>query len=163
MLALNLEEIGAGFAVLDRPLEGLVRGPIGVLGLLAVVHLVNIASALHAWRVRVMLGSRARRVPAVSPAPDAPPPAPDGGQPAAAQPPADSPPDLEPPAEHIEASSIAALTPRKREVLGLIASGYSNAEIAEAFVISEGTVKTHVKRLLAKLGLRDRTQAVVFA
>jgi len=47
--------------------------------------------------------------------------------------------------------------------LQLIARGYSNAEIAEAFVLSEGTVKTHVKRILAKLELRDRTQATVWA
>ena len=59
--------------------------------------------------------------------------------------------------------ATAELTPREQEVLQLIARGYSNAEIAEAFVISEGTVKTHVKRLLGKLELRDRTQAVVFA
>ena len=52
------------------------------------------------------------------------------------------------------------------KVIGVLfgaAQGYSNAEIAEAFVISEGTVKTHVKRVLSKLDLRDRTQAAAYA
>jgi len=68
-----------------------------------------------------------------------------------------------PAADPQAASELEELTERERQVLVLVAQGLSNAELARRLFVSEATVKTHVGRILAKLGLRDRVQAVVFA
>ena len=59
--------------------------------------------------------------------------------------------------------AVTALTPREREVLDLLIRGLSNPEICAELVISDATAKTHVARILQKLGLRDRVQAVIYA
>lgn len=65
--------------------------------------------------------------------------------------------------ERRDTSALDELTEREREVLALVARGLTNYEISVQLYLSEGTVKTHVKHIFAKLALRDRAQAVIFA
>ena len=145
---------------IDTFRESLVLVPIGFLIFFLGVHLVNVLSAFHSDWARFMLASRAKMIPTVPKKVD-PFPARPGGMPEdTTREPAV---DLKGPAAGSQAAGLASLTSREQEILGLVARGHSNAEIAETFVISEGTVKTHVKRVLAKLDVRDRTQATIYA
>ena len=142
----------------DTVQESLKLIPIGLLAFLVEVHVVSIISALHATWARLMLASRGSVIPPLPALNEPTPPGSTGG-------PAELPNDrhVDPSGSASQAAGLASLTPREKEVLVLIARGHSNAEMAETFVLSEGTVKTHVKRVLAKLDVRDRTQAAVYA
>ena len=161
---------------LDRPLEAVLLVPVGVIAWFITVHVITLCSALHALWSRLMLRSRARHH---RPTTEGGPPEPGPGTPLAAaaveaQPPVagalpatlpdgntpGSPALLEAPNDD---PALAELTAREWEVLLLVARGYSNADIGEACYISEGTVKTHVRHILAKLDMLDRTQLIIFA
>ena len=150
-------QFGGVIPNIDTVRGSLVLVPIGIVALLVEVHLVNVVSAWHAAWARLMLASRARTIPEeLDPSPTRP----TGRLDDTAREPA---PELKGLVAGSQLTGLASLTRREQEILRLIARGHSNAEIAEAFVISEGTVKTHVKRVLSKLDVRDRTQAAVYA
>jgi DNA-binding NarL/FixJ family response regulator len=119
--------------------------------LVAAVKLVRTGDALLAPSITRRLVERFADRPSGPPAPS--------GSPASSASVASSP-SARPDAP---GGGMSALTPRELEVLGVIARGMSNAEIAAKLFLSEATVKTHVARILTKLGLRDRVQAVVLA
>lgn len=178
--------------VLDSPLEALWTIPLGLLIFVGALHLVTAFSALHATWARLLLGSRTKQSHSIGPSPLPDPPGglpgePEPGLPAVAvesQKPesvvqvrpvlapvrqftAESrgKPVAKPPPGPLSTAQarLNNLTQREREVVLLVAEGMTNAEIAESCFISQGTVKTHVKRILAKLELRDRAQVVVYA
>ena len=122
--------------------------------LVAAVKLVRTGDALLAPSITRRLVERFAGRPGSPPAP------PGSSAPSASAAPAASSPSARPGAP---GCGMSALTPRELEVLGQIARGMSNAEIAAKLFLSEATVKTHVARILTKLGLRDRVQAVVLA
>ena len=180
---IELFSVGGSKIILDTPLEALYLTPFGVLGFILAPHLVIAFSSIHGWWVRLMLGSRStrtssRRGPATGPEPGTrletgsfDPAIPVRPAPVIQVTAPTSPaiPTLLPSTSEIgpeftpNTAAISELTPREQEVFTLIAHGDTNADIAEELFISEGTVKTHVKRVFSKLDMRDRSQVVVFA
>jgi DNA-binding NarL/FixJ family response regulator len=128
------------YAALSAGASGFLLKDVTPEHLVAAVQLVRTGDALLAPSVTRRLVERYARPPSASPA-ESPRAAASGGP----------------------GCNLSALTPRELEVLGVIARGMSNAEIAADLFLSEATVKTHVTRILTKLGLRDRVQAVVLA
>ena len=139
------------YAALSAGASGFLLKDVTPEHLVAAVQLVRTGDALLAPSITRRLVERFAGHPGGPPAPP--------GSPASTAPAASSP-AARPGAPGCD---MSALTPREHEVLGLIARGMSNAEIAAKLFLSEATVKTHVARILAKLGLRDRVQAVVLA
>jgi DNA-binding CsgD family transcriptional regulator len=141
-----------GAFIIETPLEGAWLVLPGAILFILSVHLIVNTSALHAVWARRMLGSRARQIAATEQ------PVPPDPEPSTAHPV-----PSETPAPTGGGAVGEALTSRETEVLGYLSRGYSNADIAETLVISEGTVKTHVKRILAKLQASNRTEAALMA
>jgi DNA-binding NarL/FixJ family response regulator len=121
------------YAALSAGASGFLLKDVSPEHLVAAVQLVRTGDALLAPSITRRLVERFAPRPAVSASPGSP------------------------------GRDLSALTPREQEVLVLVARGMSNAELAAALTLSEATVKTHVARILTKLGLRDRVQAVVLA
>ncbi|NQX34928.1 response regulator transcription factor [Herbiconiux sp. VKM Ac-2851] len=149
------------FAALEAGASGFVLKNSSPESLVDAVQVVARGDALLSPDVtRRVIESFARRPGAPAPAPpgEAPPTADETptGRTASAE-------EAAPPPTLTPAPELGALTDREREVLGLLAAGRSNAEIARELYLGEATVKTHVSKILQKLGLRDRIQAVVFA
>ena len=179
---------GDGIATFETPLEALQLTPLGILGFVLTTHLILVFSSLHCWWARLMLGSRSTRISG-GPQPTQG----GGGEPGtvkastletaphdprakvtsssmrqslASTVPEGFPTLMRDPPEPkfaLNAAAIEELTDREQEVFMLMARGDTNADISEELFISEGTVKTHAKRIFSKLELRDRTQLVVFA
>ncbi|WP_294647910.1 response regulator transcription factor [uncultured Rothia sp.] len=155
----------SGFLLKDTPPEQLLEA-------IRTVHRGDAVIAPSATRRLLehmipVLGSPAPVAPAAAPAPvaesvQATPPAAGSKLPKATFIPAEHA-NLEPVQDYPHRELIEQLSPREFEVLGLIARGLSNAEITRELVLSEATVKTHVSHVLAKLGARDRVQAVIMA
>jgi DNA-binding NarL/FixJ family response regulator len=140
------------YAALAAGASGFLLKDVTPEHLVAAVQLVRTGDALLAPSITRRLVERFAAAPAAGPA----------GHPAGG--PATTPASPPGPAAPGRAGGdVSALTPRELEVLGLVAHGLSNAEIASHLVLSEATVKTHVARILTKLALRDRVQAVVLA
>ena len=140
------------YAALAAGASGFLLKDVTPEHLVAAVRLVRTGDALLAPSITRRLVERFARLSAGGPGPRTRPcPARPAAEPASRAPPAGS------------GCDLSALTPRELEVLGLVARGMSNAEIAAELILSEATVKTHVARILTKLALRDRVQAVVLA